>query len=160
MGIPRADIERLYDELGPALLAYARSIVGGAGEAEDALQEVFVALMARKSELPREPRPYLFRAVRNTCLNRRRAMARLAPEVDAPPMFLEPAGLPGLARDVEDALAALPEEQRHVVVLRIWAEMTFEEAAHVLEIPANTAASRYRYALEKLRQRFGALVRS
>jgi RNA polymerase sigma-70 factor (ECF subfamily) len=160
MGIPRADIERLYDELGPALLAYARSIVRDAGEAEDALQEVFVKLMTRNPALPREPRPYLFRAVRNTCLNRRRATAREASGPDIPPMFLETAGPPGLARDIEDALNALPQEQRQVVVLRVWAEMTFEEAAHVLEIPANTAASRYRYALEKLRQRFGALVRS
>ena len=160
MGIPRADIERLYDELGPALLAYARSIVRDAGEAEDALQEVFVKLMARNPALPREPRPYLFRAVRNTCLNRRRATARETSGADASPMFLETTGPPGLARDVEDALNALPQEQRQVVVLRVWAEMTFEEAAHVLEIPANTAASRYRYALEKLRQRFGALVRS
>ncbi len=160
MGIPRADIERLYHELGPALLAYARSIVRDAGEAEDALQEVFVKLMARNPALPREPRPYLFRAVRNTCLNRRRATAREAPEAGATPMFLETAILPGLARDIEDALCALPQEQRQVVVLKVWAEMTFEEAARVLEIPSNTAASRYRYALEKLRQRFGAHVRS
>jgi RNA polymerase sigma-70 factor (ECF subfamily) len=39
-----------------------------------------------------------------------------------------------------------------VVTLKIWGELTFEEIAQVLEVPANTAASRYRYGLEALRK--------
>ena len=159
MSVPRDHdaIEALYEELGPVLLAYARSLVRDAAEAEDALQQVFVKLMtARDAALPEEPRPYLFRAVRNTCLNRRRAQGRQAVHCDTPATFVAPAGLNGLARDLEAALGALPEEQREVVVLRVWGEMTFDEAAAVLGIPANTVASRYRYALAKLRQRFGA----
>ena len=49
------------------------------------------------------------------------------------------------------ALASLPEEQRAVIHLKIWENLTFARIAVVLDIPANTAASRYRYALEKLR---------
>jgi RNA polymerase sigma-70 factor (ECF subfamily) len=159
MSVPRDHdaIEALYEELGPVLLAYARSIVRDAAEAEDALQQVFVKLMtARDDALPEEPRPYLFRAVRNTCLNRRRALGRQAAHGDTPATCVAPPGLNGLARDLEAALGALPDEQREVVVLRVWGEMTLDEAAAVLGIPANTVASRYRYALAKLRQRFGA----
>jgi RNA polymerase sigma-70 factor, ECF subfamily len=157
MSVPHEAIERLYEDLGPALLAYARSIVHDAAEAEDALQQVFTRLMSPPlSALPREPRPYLFRAVRNTCLNRRRAHGREAARREAPAMFAAPVGWNGLAQDLEDALRELPQEQREVVMLRVWGQMTLDEAADVLGIPANTVASRYRYALAKLRQRFGA----
>ncbi|HEY0256091.1 MAG TPA: sigma-70 family RNA polymerase sigma factor, partial [Candidatus Methylacidiphilales bacterium] len=53
----------------------------------------------------------------------------------------------------------LPAEQKAVVVLKIWEEMTFAEIAEVLEISANTAASRYRYALDKLRDELRPLHR-
>ena len=53
-------------------------------------------------------------------------------------------------RAVWSALRALPTEQSEVVVLKIWEEMTFGEISQVLEISPSTAASRYRYAVEKL----------
>ena len=56
------------------------------------------------------------------------------------------------AQLLQDALKRLPAEQREVVTLKIWGELTFAEIAGALEIPANTAASRYRYALEELRK--------
>ena len=75
-------------------------------------------------------------------------------------MFAAEDGLAALVPDLEKALADLPEEQREVVVLRVWGEMTLQAAADVLDVPLNTAASRYRYALDKLRQRFGVHLRS
>jgi RNA polymerase sigma-70 factor, ECF subfamily len=53
---------------------------------------------------------------------------------------------------VEAALQRLPEAQREVLVLRIWGELSFPQVAETLSISANTAASRYRYALSKLRE--------
>lgn len=152
------EVSRLYEELGPVLLAYARSLVDDATEAEDALQEVFVKLLSgRAPGLPREPRPYLFRAVRNTCFNHRRSETREAARRRVvAPVFTAPAGLEDLALDLERALRAMPREQREVVVLRVWAEMTIDETAKLLGIPMNTAASRYRYALDRLRRRFQA----
>jgi RNA polymerase sigma-70 factor (ECF subfamily) len=52
-----------------------------------------------------------------------------------------------------EAMAQLPEEQRSVVHLKLWEGLTFEAIGELLEIPNNTAASRYRYAVEKLRER-------
>jgi RNA polymerase sigma-70 factor (ECF subfamily) len=53
---------------------------------------------------------------------------------------------------LQSALRTLPGEQREVVVLRIWGQLTYEEAAAVIGISPNTAASRYRYGIEKLRE--------
>jgi RNA polymerase sigma-70 factor (ECF subfamily) len=50
------------------------------------------------------------------------------------------------------ALCALPDEQRQVTILHLWGELTFSQIADLLGISSNTAASRYRYALAKLRQ--------
>ena len=55
------------------------------------------------------------------------------------------------------ALAELPPEQRAVAHLKLWTGLTFEQIAAALEIPPNTAASRYRYALDKLRARLRPL---
>jgi RNA polymerase sigma-70 factor (ECF subfamily) len=53
--------------------------------------------------------------------------------------------------NLRQSLIALPEDQRQVVVLHVWGELTFSEIADVLNVSPNTAASRYRYALAKLR---------
>jgi RNA polymerase sigma-70 factor (ECF subfamily) len=58
---------------------------------------------------------------------------------------------PHLLRRLATALAVLPPDQREVLTLKIDGGLTFAEVAAVLGIRPNTAASRYRYALEKLR---------
>jgi len=53
---------------------------------------------------------------------------------------------------IEKTLQALPCEQKEVVIMKIWGGLTFEGIAEALTISANTAASRYRYALASLRR--------
>ncbi len=55
-----------------------------------------------------------------------------------------------MQRAVLVALRTLPLEQRQVVVLKIWEELTFQEIADLLDCSIQTAASRYRYAIQKL----------
>jgi len=70
----------------------------------------------------------------------------------------DPADLvPSTVVDPFAFLRELPDEQREVIVLRVWGQMTFEEAATALEISPNTAASRYRYGLAKLKERLQPL---
>ena len=45
----------------------------------------------------------------------------------------------------------LPNEQKEVLTLKIWGELTFDEIARTLDLSLNTVASRYRYALQKLK---------
>jgi len=49
-------------------------------------------------------------------------------------------------------MSTLPGEQRETLVLKIWSGLTFAQIAAVLNISANTAASRYRYAIARLRE--------
>jgi RNA polymerase sigma-70 factor (ECF subfamily) len=58
-----------------------------------------------------------------------------------------------LRKALSAALEELPPDQRAVAHLKLWENATFEQIAETLGIPANTAASRYRYAMDKLRQR-------
>ncbi|HZI56741.1 MAG TPA: sigma-70 family RNA polymerase sigma factor [Verrucomicrobiae bacterium] len=143
------EVQNLYQRHGPALLAYATSLLTDRGMAEDVLHQVFLGLLG-KSELPQEATPYLFRAVRNRALNSRRNAVRLT-SLDDQQWLVKPQGMMEAGLEVERALRELPPEQREVVVMRIWGEMTLAEIATVLDVPANTVASRYRYALDKLR---------
>ena len=68
------------------------------------------------------------------------------------PIFETPLEGDDRRESIEAALRGLPAEQREVLVLKIWGELTFGQIAAQLDIPSNTAASRYRYALAALRE--------
>jgi len=84
-------------------------------------------------------------------MNHWRARSREV-ELDGTAWWLEaPRGLEEEGLALEAALRQLPVEQREVVVLRVWGQLTFQEIAVAQEVPSNTVASRYRYGLAKLR---------
>lgn len=163
------ELRRWYEQHGAALVAYASSILGDRGRAEDALQQVFFKLLKGKMELAVPAKPYLFRAVRNTALSMMRRSAYQVPLDDElreggalehgskeryrDSWFEAPTELSYWSSKLESAIRELPPEQSEVLVMRIWGEMTFDEIAAVLDISINTVASRYRYALAKLRER-------
>jgi RNA polymerase sigma-70 factor (ECF subfamily) len=153
--VRRENVQRLYDEHGAGLLAYACSMLGDRSTAEDVLHQVFLRLLAGNVAIPNAPRAYLYRAVRNTALNVCRSASRRV-ELNLDQAWFEaPPGILDEGLELQGALYELPGEQREVIMLRIWGGMTLEEAAAVLGIPPNTAASRYRYGLAKLRERMG-----
>ncbi|HWF05383.1 MAG TPA: sigma-70 family RNA polymerase sigma factor [Candidatus Angelobacter sp.] len=147
-----AEVQEFYQRHGPALLAYAIGLLGNRASAEDALHQVFLSLLS-KADRPAEATPYLFKAVRNRALNSRRSGARMVSLDDHDQQWLvKPQGMMEAGIEVERALRDLPPEQREVVLMRVWGEMTFDEIAGVLDVSQNTVASRYRYALGKLRE--------
>jgi len=103
-------------------------------------------------------RPLLYAAVRSIALDFVRRAARRARREAAVFTETESAADPQfeLDDDTQSALAAavdsLPCDQREVLVLKIWSELTFNEIARALGISQNTAASRYRYALSNLKK--------
>jgi RNA polymerase sigma-70 factor (ECF subfamily) len=145
------DVQELYWDHGPALLAYAAALLGDRGAAEDVLHQVFLKLLGGRFEFSAGARPYLFRAVRNTALNHRRGRARDVP-LDDQQWLVKPVEAVEAGLALEKALRELPAEQREVVVMHIWGAMTLEEIAKVLDLSPNTVASRYRYGLSKLRE--------
>lgn len=149
----------LYDRLATRLFNTARTMTGSTADAEDVVQDVFVEL-ARTRERAAQVRDldaYVFTMLRHavgkrwrrTAIDRRaraaivddrRRAAWAAPEPDSHDHD-----------DLTAAIAGLPEEQRAVIALKFDGGLTFAEIARVTGTSLNTAASRYRYALEKLR---------
>jgi len=154
------DLERLYDSHGQALFAYLLNFTRNEQDTRDALQEVFVKL-AKKPEALKEAkdeRAFLIRLARNAAIDlmRRRSARDRNEERFGTEHLSVFAGTTdpdeeGFRVQLAQALGELPSEQREVVHLKLWEKLTFEQIASVLEIPADTAASRYRYGLDKLR---------
>ena len=165
------NLEALYRDHVPALFRFLIRLTGSEAETKDILQEVFVRLA--KSGGPdgdiASPRSWVFRLAHRVAIDRHRreetrdryenlAGRELASAVPAPAGALE-ADAAWLQATLRAALDSLPPEQKAVVLLKIWEELTFAEIAGVLDIPANTAASRYRYALDKLQAGLRPLYR-
>jgi RNA polymerase sigma-70 factor (ECF subfamily) len=145
------------EEHGPALILLARQWVPSHADAEDIVQEAFVRCW-RSRERIEVPAAYLYACVRHGALDwqrghnrrQRREYAVARPEVEP---FFEG----GIEQDerrlaVEAALGRLPKEQAEVLVMKIWGGLTLGQIASSLESSVNTVASRYRYALTKLRE--------
>lgn len=150
---PATEIETLYRQHGSALLLFAIAIAGEKSRAQDAVQHVFLK-MIESGMLARatDPKAYLFASVRNALLNDAKVRQRNVSLGDEAVWFSPPDRDYAAELSLRRALAALPEDQREVTILHIWGELTFSQIAEVLEISSNTAASRYRYALVKLRE--------
>jgi RNA polymerase sigma-70 factor (ECF subfamily) len=145
---------------GPKLLLCARQWTRSLADAEDVVQDAFVRFWRHQRALPGDPMALLVTSVRRAAFDRaRRENRRSAREERAmegedfePPAFVSSLDGDDRRDAIEAALRRLPEEQREVLVLKIWGELTFEQVASQLDIPPNTAASRYRYALAALRK--------
>jgi RNA polymerase sigma-70 factor (ECF subfamily) len=143
--------EALYEAKAAELILYGRALGLSHCEAEDVLQETFLALMQR-AEAPALPDHYCIRSFRNRALNYRRGLwRRIAREFESQRWFERCSSETATEREAMRCLANLPTEQREVIVLKIWHGCTFEAIGELLEVSPNTAAGRYRYGLQKLR---------
>lgn len=146
----------LYDLTAQRLVRLSATITRHQQDSEDAVSAALLKLAARPSLLVSADRPwhYLLRMVRNESLVVLRSRGRWASIGRLAERLVGRSGdivaQQDESRHIWEALSLLPGAQREVVVLKIWEQMTFAEIAEVLEITPSTAASRYRYALEKL----------
>lgn len=160
------DLERLYDAHAQAIFAFVLNLTRSETETRDVLQEVFVKLASRPELLRdvRDERGFLLRLAHNLALDlmRRRGSREKRHEqfaAEAESVF-EPsheADERSFREALSEGLATLPVEQRAVAHLKLWEGLTFEVIAETLGISPNTAASRYRYAIDKLRERLRPL---
>jgi len=155
-------LARVYDDHAQALFAFLLNFTRNETDTKDLLQELFVKLakQPRLLEGVRDERAFLLRLVHNLAIDlmRRRGTREKHHEqwaAEAASLFA-PAGDPdeqSFRHALAAALGDLPPEQRAVIHLKLWEGLTFEAIAEALDLPPNTAASRYRYGLDKLRQR-------
>ena len=160
------DLERLYGDHAQPLFAFLLNLTRNETDTRDLLQELFLKLAHHPEFLTgvRDERAFLLRLAHNLAIDlmRRRttreknyaALAAGTLSLFAPSSDPDEHAFRG---HLSAALAELPPDQRAVVHLKLWAGLTLEAIAEVLEIPPNTAASRYRYGLDKLRQRLRPL---
>ncbi len=161
-----AELERLYDTHADALFAFLLNLTRAEADTRDVLQELFCRLAAKPDLLRgvRDERGFLLRLAHNQAIDlmrrrdtRSRAHDALAAETVEPFARTEDPDETAFRRELAAALGELPAEQRAVVHLKLWEGLTFERIADVLDVPLNTAASRYRYGLDKLRARLRPL---
>ena len=146
------EIEVLYRRHGPALLLFASVISGDRGRGQDAVQQVFLKAIENGSlRQAINKKAYLFASVRNAVLNDAKLQDRNIPlDIDSA-WFSPPDRDYTGEQNLRRALGNLPDDQREVIVLHVWGELTFSEIGDLRGVSSNTAASRYRYALSKLR---------
>src|SRR3954467_3534708 len=125
---------------GPKLLLCARQWTRSLADAEDVVQEAFVCFWRHQRDLPGEPMALLVTSVRRAAFDLARRDGRRSAreeragddcEPDAP-LFRSSLEFDERRTAIEDALQRIPTEQREVLVLKIWGELTFEEIAREL----------------------------
>jgi RNA polymerase sigma-70 factor, ECF subfamily len=141
---------------GPGLALFARQWTVCVADAEDAVQDGFVRFWQARGRSRGEG--YLYACVRTAAMDlsrsqrrsrRRETRVAIARDPQAGASAFTPAHAE-LAAAVESALAQLPAGQREVLVMKLWGGLTFAQIAVATGINPNTAASRYRYALQRL----------
>jgi RNA polymerase sigma-70 factor (ECF subfamily) len=151
------EIARLYDRYAAGLYRYALVVLADHGLAEDAVQQVFSRLLSAKGTRPlMMPDRYLRRAIRNECVTLlRRGDVRQAERSGDRPLLERADGVEAVDHverlSLEAALLELSVDQREVIALKVYEGLTFKEIAELTDVPLNTVASRYRYAIDKMR---------
>jgi RNA polymerase sigma-70 factor (ECF subfamily) len=160
-----------FEEHAPRLLLFARQQTRSAADAEDVLQNAVLKIWnARKrrndgKDPTGTPDPAeIYTAIRRCAIDYGRRETRRTKREEKVIEFDLAKGVAWFecpfehkerAKEVKEAIDRLPEPQKEVLVMKIWGELTFSEIGQTLQISENTAASRYRYALEALRRSLG-----
>jgi RNA polymerase sigma factor (sigma-70 family) len=149
-------VARLFDRHAAALELYAGQWVRAPA---DVVQVAFLQLV-RQKRLPDRPAAWLYRVVRNAAISasrhelRRMRHEQAAGRNDQLRLEFEPDS-PLDAATAARELAALPNDDREVLIARIWGGLTFEEIAEVSGCSTSAAHRRYESALGALRKRLG-----
>jgi RNA polymerase sigma-70 factor (ECF subfamily) len=154
-------LSKIYNKYRIALLKLALALSNDRAAAEDAVHDVFLAMAQSpaKLRLTGSLRSYLATCVANRIRNHnKRAMRSRTIDADAAGRIASERTDPRqwiIADErtnmVNNAVAQLPYEQRETVLLRLHGRMKFKSIARIQGVSINTAQSRYRYGLEKLK---------
>ena len=144
---------------GAKLLLFARQQARYPDDAEDLVQEAFVRIWRLYGHTGEVSPTLVYRAIRRLAIDWARSLDRR--KVREKKVYTESSFVDLFDRSLEkderrtallNAVERLPPEQKEVLTLKIWAELTFDEIARTLDLSHNTVASRYRYALGKLKE--------
>jgi RNA polymerase sigma-70 factor (ECF subfamily) len=159
-----AAVELMWDRYASDLFAYLLAVLCSRHDAEDVLQTVFVKIAQKRHRLAkaRNLDGYVYRIARNEAISfiGRRKRQRKVEALDES-WLIVPEGhqeFNDLAEELQAVLARLPQQQREVIVMKIYRQKTFLEISRLLGLSHNTVATRYRYGMEKLRTLLGNII--
>ena len=167
---PAGGLTELFDLTSMRLVRYATTLLRNQHDAEDVVQAVLARVADEPRRLSRAQNAwgYLLQMTRNEALmlvrRRRRctSVGSLGDCIDGDDLNVrrrvDEVEQQELHRNIWLAIREIPVEQAEVVVLRIWEGMTFLQISQLLDVSANTVASRYQYAISKLGQKLSKLV--
>lgn len=160
-----------FQENGGKLLLFTRQVTRSSADAEDVLQNAIVRCWnARRKrnggvDPVAAPDPAeIYTMIRRAAIDLGRRETRRTRREEKVIDFEEAKGIEWFVcpfetkernTEISSAMRKLPESQREVLTMKIWSQLTFQEIGEALGISENTAASRYRYALEALRRSLG-----
>ena len=143
---------------GAKLLLFARQQARNPHDAEDLVQEAFVRIWRLYGHTGEVAPGLVYRAVRRLAIDWARSLDRgkireqkVVAEFPLFESFKSPIEQNERQKAILAAVDRLPPEQKEVLTLKIWGELTFDEIGRTLDLSLNTVASRYRYALQKLK---------
>jgi RNA polymerase sigma-70 factor (ECF subfamily) len=151
---------RIYEKYKTDMLVLAMALLNNTSAAEDVMHDVFLSfvLNIEKFSLTGSLKGYLLTCVANRARNLNKAKHQQGSESEPADPFSYGSNEPLRAimcneqlQQLSSAMAQLPYDQREVIMLHFQARMTFKIIGRSLGISANTAKSRYRYGIEKLR---------
>ncbi|MEN8681059.1 MAG: sigma-70 family RNA polymerase sigma factor [Akkermansiaceae bacterium] len=143
-------------ENGEAFFLYARQKTRSESDAKDVLQDALTEAWRRTSEgLPE--RSLVFATIRRRAIDCGRSIDRRSKREikfadDSPNWFVPDFSANDVRHQLASAIETLPETLSEVLFLKIWGDLTFPAISKLINIPVATATSRYRYALERLRE--------
>lgn len=156
------------EDMGDALLLYARMQTRSEEDAKDVLQDALIQLVKAVNSGSFQGdrsqwKSYTYTAIRHLAMDRgrretirsnyaKRQQETLTEGAEETPWLSSDADYDYLREKVEYLLRVLPSEMAEVVTLKIWGEYTFREIAEITKTNLSTVASRYRYAMESLRK--------
>lgn len=165
----QAAARALHLRLSPGLHVYVRGLLHDAALADDAVQSAFCRVMelpTRRVDEVECASAWMAMLVRREALSlmrahRRRVARERRRAIDEASCATPTRAASGSSAGLDDepvrrAIGALPHRMAEVVLLKHVAGLTFDQIAIALSISRNTAASRYRLALARLRDRLGA----
>lgn len=171
-------LEAIYTEHRQGLFTVALSITRQADRAEDAIHDAFARLFRASASQADDLVAYAFRAVRNAAIDITRKRTELS--IDLSPqsaalnvvqtnsaatgsIYASTDAIDELAAEeanglIRQAIEALPDPQREVLIMKLYTGLTFDQISTALSEPLSTVASRYRRALDKLKEQLASLV--
>ena len=154
---PKA-LEIIYDYLGRKLYGYLLTILCSEQKAENVMQNLFVKIAEKRDRIAdaNSITGYIFKVARNEAMDYFRRQPKHHEDISKYENILcvkENKIDAEEIKEISKSLEILPHKQRELINMKIFQDMTFEEISKALRISQNTAASRYRYGIEKLKNK-------